>query len=118
MVTELPAGGGDRGGRGGNSVGVIWGVPGRGVLVLVGAAVTEPVACGVNVVTGELVARKVGVEGPGYPGGVFVIADRYLVKCWSRKGRDIVGSSVELWSWICRGKSGCGYRATDRYGRH
>jgi len=73
MVTELPAGGGDRGGRGGNSVGVVWGVPGRGVLVLVGAAVTEPVARGVNVVTGELVALNVGVEGPGYPGGVFVI---------------------------------------------
>jgi len=72
MVTELPVGGGDRGGFGGNSVGVIWGVPDRGVLVLVGAAVAKPVACGVNVVTGGLVARKVGVEGPGYPGGVFV----------------------------------------------
>lgn len=73
MVTELPAGGGDRGGRGGNSVGVIWGVPGKGVPMLVGATVTKPVACGVVVVTGGLVTRKVGVEGPGYPGGVFVI---------------------------------------------
>ena len=73
MVTELPAGGGDSGGRGGNSVGVTCGVPGRGVLMLVGAAVTEPVARGVGVVTDGLVALNVGVEGPGYPGGVFVI---------------------------------------------
>jgi len=39
MTTELPAGGGDNGGRGGISVGVVWGVPNPWEGVVVGKIV-------------------------------------------------------------------------------
>jgi len=39
MITELPAGGGDNGGRGGISVGVVKGVPAPGEGVVVGEIV-------------------------------------------------------------------------------
>ena len=83
IITELPAGGGDKGSLGGSSVGVDNGVPlravgdgngetiparvgvAKGVLVCLAVGVTDPL--------GVRVARGVEVAGPGYAAGVSVM---------------------------------------------
>ena len=63
--TALPGGGGDNGGRGGNSVGVAAGVPVPWVNIAVGKMVPPGVIPGVEEITGVGVARGVEVPGPG-----------------------------------------------------
>jgi len=48
IITELPAGGGDNGGRGGISVGVVWDVPVPWEGVVFGKIVPVGVALAVN----------------------------------------------------------------------
>lgn len=72
MTTLLPAGGGAKGRRGGNSVGVTAGVP----VLLVDIGVGDNVPCGRVVVVADLVPVWVGwgVSDPrvGVASGVFV----------------------------------------------
>lgn len=74
IVTELPAGGGDSGGRGGNSVGVGPGVP----TPLVGGedGIGNPLRVAVDVtkIEGVRVALEVDVAGPAEGAGVFVLS--------------------------------------------
>jgi hypothetical protein len=72
IVTELPAGGGDNGGLGGSSVGVMSGVPAVGVDAdgdgeTDSEGTTEPpgVRVGVEDLDGVLVGLGVEVAGPG-----------------------------------------------------
>ena len=73
IVTELPAGGGDKGGLGGSSVGVISGVPPTDVGVAGWVAVLPGWVAGVPDRFGVAVGRAVDVAGPGYGRGVLVI---------------------------------------------
>jgi hypothetical protein len=74
IVTELPAGGGDKGGLGGSSVAVTCGV----LMINVGArgegVATVRVLTGVTDLVGVCVGLGVDVAGPGYGSGVFVIS--------------------------------------------
>lgn len=74
IVTELPAGGGDNGGRGGCSVGVTMGVPDTGVGVGDPIWVVEKVALSV----GDLVGVR---EGCGEAGVELGKEGEVLVNC-------------------------------------
>jgi len=74
MVTELPAGGGDKGGLGGSSVGVGPGVPVIAVSVGAGDGVPLLATVGVSDLEGVRVEFDVEVVGPGYGSGVFVVS--------------------------------------------
>ena len=65
MLTLLPAGGGDRGGRGGNSVGVETGVPEASEVVGEGKTVSPGIEVVVAVREGVLDGRGVEVAEPG-----------------------------------------------------
>jgi len=77
MVTELPAGGGDKGGLGGSSVGVGPGVPvtavgdGNVVPLLASVGVSEPegvcVGSGFDVPEPGSDSAVLVISGPGYP---------------------------------------------------
>jgi hypothetical protein len=69
----LPAGGGDKGGLGGSSVGVGPGVPVRAVGEGIGVPVTLLATVGVSDMNGVCVGLSVEVTGPGYGAGVSVI---------------------------------------------
>jgi len=73
MVTELPAGGGDKGGLGGSSVGVGAGVPVRAVGDGNGDVVPLGATVGVINMDGVCVGMGVVVAGPGYGAEVSVI---------------------------------------------
>ena len=73
MVTELPAGGGDKGGLGGSSVGVDPGVPVRTVGEGSGDVVPLLATVGVGDLNGVCVGLGVEVTGPMYGASVFVI---------------------------------------------
>lgn len=73
MVTELPGGGGDKGGLAGSSVGAAPEVPVPAVGT--GNTVVVPLWVGPGVTdrAGVRVGPRVGVAGPGYGRGVFVM---------------------------------------------
>ncbi len=74
MVTELPAGGGDKGSLVGSSVGVAPGVLVLSVGEIDGDAVPLLAIVGVIDLEGVWLAPGVEVAAPGYASGVFVIS--------------------------------------------
>jgi len=100
MVTEDPAGGGDKGGLGGSSVGVGPGVPGRAVGEGNGEVVSLLLTVGVSVLGEVCVGSGVEVSGPRYGASVSVIcgpgyaSEVSVLGFWFSPGPGYGGTSV------------------------